>query len=78
MDIIKPGATETPNISGEMLRLGFTPLKIFQAAEEFFTSMGLPPMSPEFWRNSMLQKSTDTYTKCTASAWDFCNNIDFR
>lgn len=78
MDVVMPGPMETPDVTGEMVRQGFTPLKIFQMAEEFFTSMGLPPMSPEFWRNSMLQKSAEVHTQCTASAWDFCNNIDFR
>lgn len=78
LEIVKPGSTETPDVTGEMVRRGFTPLKIFQTSEEFFTSLGLPPMSPEFWRNSMLQKSKDVHTQCTASAWDFCNNIDFR
>lgn len=77
-DIVLPGTKETPDITGEMIRQGFNPLKIFQSAEEFFTSLGLPPMAPEFWRNSMLQKPNDVYTQCTASAWDFCNNIDFR
>lgn len=78
LDIIKTDEIETPDVTGEMVRQGYTPIRIFQAAEEFFTSMGLPPMSPEFWRNSMLQKPNEVYTTCTASAWDFCNNIDFR
>lgn len=56
---------------------GYTPLRIFRKAEEFFSSLGLTPMSPEFWRNSVLQ-GTDESTKCMASAWDFCNNFDFR
>lgn len=77
-DLIKPGGTEIPDVTGEMIKQGFTPLKIFQIAEEFFTSMGMSPMSPEFWRNSMLQRPTDMHVQCTASAWDFCNNIDFR
>lgn len=78
MDIVNYRYTETPDISGEMIKQGYTPLRIFQAAEEFFTSMGLPPMSPEFWRNSVLHKQNDGKSQCTASAWDFCNNIDFR
>lgn len=78
MNIVNYRYAETPDISGEMIKQGYTPLRIFQAAEEFFTSMGLPPMSPEFWRNSILQKPNDGKGQCTASAWDFCNNIDFR
>lgn len=77
IDIIKP-YSETPDITGEMIKQGYTPTKIFQVAEEFFTSLGLPPMSPEFWRNSIIQKPNDVYTQCAASAWDFCNLIDFR
>jgi peptidyl-dipeptidase A len=77
LDIIKP-YSETPDVTGEMMKQGYTPLKIFQVAEEFFTSLGLPPMSPEFWRNSIIQKPNDVYTQCAASAWDFCNLIDFR
>jgi peptidyl-dipeptidase A len=77
LDIIKP-QNEMPDITGEMIKQGYTPMKIFQVAEEFFTSLGLPPMSPEFWRNSILQKPNDVYTQCSASAWDFCNLLDFR
>lgn len=77
IDLIKP-YPETPDVTGEMIKQGYTPTKIFQVAEEFFTSLGLPPMSPEFWRNSIIQKPNDVYTQCAASAWDFCNLIDFR
>lgn len=78
LDLVRPGQSETPDVTGEMIRQGYTPLKIFQTAEEFFTSIGLSPMTPEFWRNSMLQKSNEVHGQCTASAWDFCNKIDFR
>ncbi|XP_001648845.2 angiotensin-converting enzyme isoform X2 [Aedes aegypti] len=78
LDIARPGPPETPDVSGELVRQGYTPLKMFQTAEEFFTSIGLPPMAPEFWRNSMLQKANEMFGHCTASAWDFCNKVDFR
>jgi peptidyl-dipeptidase A len=76
-DIVKP-YMETPDVTGEMMKQGYTPTKIFQVAEEFFTSLGMAPMTPEFWRNSIIQKPNDVYTQCAASAWDFCNLIDFR
>ncbi|KAG5890660.1 hypothetical protein JTB14_034948 [Gonioctena quinquepunctata] len=66
------------DVTDEILRQGFTPLRMFQMAEEFFTSMGLKPMPPEFWRHSMLERPNGRKVQCTASAWDFCNNIDFR
>ncbi|XP_050305397.1 angiotensin-converting enzyme-like isoform X2 [Anthonomus grandis grandis] len=66
------------DVTGEMLQQGFTPLRMFQMAEEFFTSLGLKPMPPEFWRWSMIEKPNSRKVQCTASAWDFCNKIDFR
>ncbi|XP_057663789.1 angiotensin-converting enzyme-like [Diorhabda carinulata] len=66
------------DITDEILRQGFTPLRMFHMAEEFFTSMGLKPMPPEFWRYSMIEKPNGRKVQCTASAWDFCNNVDFR
>lgn len=79
MDIVKHRYSEMPDVNAEMVRQGYTPLRIFQKAEEFFSSLGMAPMSPEFWRNSVLQQQTsDQSPKCTASTWDFCNNFDFR
>lgn len=51
---------------------------MFQMAEEFFTSLGLKPMPPEFWRYSLLEKPNDRKVQCTSSAWDFCNRNDYR
>ncbi len=51
---------------------------MFQTAEEFFTSLGLKPMSMEFWRHSMLERPVDREAVCRASAWDFCNRKDYR
>lgn len=52
--------------------------RMFQMAEEFYTSMGLKPVPPEFWRGSMLVRPPQRSVQCTASAWDFCNRIDYR
>lgn len=52
--------------------------RMIQMAEEFYTSLGLKPMPPEFWRHSMFEKPNDRKVQCTASAWDFCNRIDYR
>jgi peptidyl-dipeptidase A len=52
--------------------------RMFQIAEEFFTSLGMKPMPPEFWKFSMFEKPIDREVKCTPSAWDFCNRIDYR
>ncbi|KAF7283980.1 hypothetical protein GWI33_022798 [Rhynchophorus ferrugineus] len=68
----------TVDVTAELLRQGFTPLRVFQMAEEFYTSLGLKPMPPEFWRYSMIEKPNSRKVQCTASAWDFCNKMDYR
>ncbi|XP_061000303.1 angiotensin-converting enzyme isoform X3 [Dama dama] len=62
-----------------MIKQGWTPLRMFKEADNFFTSLGLLPMPPEFWNKSMLEKLTDgREVVCHASAWDFFNGKDFR
>ena len=51
---------------------------MFEASDEFFTSLGLYEMPPEFWAESMIEKPDDREVVCHASAWDFSNQIDFR
>ncbi|ELK12483.1 Angiotensin-converting enzyme [Pteropus alecto] len=62
-----------------MIKQGWTPKKMFEEANDFFTSLGLLPVPPEFWNKSMLEKPTDgREVVCHASAWDFYNGKDFR
>ena len=57
----------------------YTPVKMFKMSEEFFTSLGLDPMPPSFWEDSMIEKPDDGRdVVCHASAWDFGNRKDFR
>ncbi|XP_063977804.1 angiotensin-converting enzyme-like [Diachasmimorpha longicaudata] len=78
-DLVEPfPAARRFDVTLDMIIQGFTPLRMFQMSEEFFTSMGMKPMPPEFWRYSMFEKPIDREVKCTASAWDFCNRIDYR
>ncbi|XP_069337702.1 angiotensin-converting enzyme isoform X3 [Eulemur rufifrons] len=62
-----------------MIKQGWTPRRMFKEADNFFTSLGLLPVPPEFWNKSMLEKPTDgREVVCHASAWDFYNGKDFR
>uniref|UniRef100_A0A672R989 Angiotensin-converting enzyme n=1 Tax=Sinocyclocheilus grahami TaxID=75366 RepID=A0A672R989_SINGR len=59
--------------------MGYNATHMFRVAEEFFTSLGLLKMPPEFWDKAMLEKPTDgREVVCHASAWDFYNRKDFR
>ncbi|XP_006609675.1 angiotensin-converting enzyme-like [Apis dorsata] len=78
-DLVQPfPASKKLDVTLEMMIQSFTSLRIFQIAEEFFTSLGMKPMPPEFWRFSLFEKPIDRDVKCSPSAWDFCNRIDYR
>lgn len=70
----KPSVDVTP----KMLTKNMTAVEIFKISEEFFTSLGLKPMTQEFWNYSIIEKPSDREIVCHASAWDFCNGRDFR
>lgn len=72
---------DKPNldVTSTMVQKGWNATHMFRVAEEFFTSLGLSPMPPEFWAESMLEKPADgREVVCHASAWDFYNRKDFR
>nr|XP_014291052.2 angiotensin-converting enzyme-like [Halyomorpha halys] len=79
LDLVLPfNGKRRSDVSPEMLRQGYTPLRILQTAEEFFTSIGLKPMPLEFWHKSLIERPGDRHVACKASAWDFCNRRDYR
>jgi len=51
---------------------------MFKVSEEFFTSLGLKPMTDKFWERTMYVKPEDREVTCHASAWDFYDEDDFR
>ncbi|XP_035228335.1 angiotensin-converting enzyme-like isoform X2 [Stegodyphus dumicola] len=53
-------------------------LDMFKMSEEFFISLGLKRMTPEFWKNSIIEKPKDREIVCHASAWDFSDGKDVR
>nr|XP_012299551.1 angiotensin-converting enzyme isoform X1 [Aotus nancymaae] len=79
-DLVVPFPSATLMDTTEaMLKQGWTPRRMFKEADDFFTSLGLLPVPPEFWNKSMLEKPTDgREVVCHASAWDFYNGKDFR
>jgi peptidyl-dipeptidase A len=47
-------------------------------AENFFVSMGFPPLPETFWERSLFTKPADRDVVCHASAWDIDNQDDLR
>ena len=70
------------DVTEAMNKAGYTPKIMFQKADEFFQSLGLPGMTQTFWEKSMIvrpPKGRDVV--CHGSAQDFClgkGNTDFR
>jgi len=66
------------DVTPTMKVIGLTPLEMVKMAEDFFISINLTEMPPEFWKNSIFIKPTDRDIICHASAWDMCDQKDFR
>lgn len=69
-----------PNIdvTDAMVQKNWDAVKIFKAAEAFFSSIGLYNMTEGFWKNSMLTEPTDNRkVVCHPTAWDMGKN-DYR
>ena len=67
------------DVSEEMVKQGWTAKIMFDKADEFFQSMGLPEMPEAFWEGSIIEKPKDgRELVCHASAWEFHNGVDFR
>lgn len=71
----QPSLDVTPN----MVKQKYTPLKMVQLAESFFTSIGLKKLPQSFYDKSLIEKPSDGRNViCHASAWDFGINKDVR
>ncbi|KAI1309482.1 Angiotensin-converting enzyme [Halotydeus destructor] len=78
LDILVPFKSKgSVDVTGEMVKQGYTVKKIFKMADEFFVSIGLNPLSPTFYEKSMLEKPKDRKVVCHPSASDFMGTDDF-
>ncbi|XP_039290345.1 angiotensin-converting enzyme isoform X1 [Nilaparvata lugens] len=66
-----------PDVTPQMLQQGYTPATLFRLAEDFYLSMNMSAMPPEFWERSIIQQP-HTPAICQPSAWDFCDGQDYR
>ncbi|ROT78390.1 hypothetical protein C7M84_002895 [Penaeus vannamei] len=61
------------DVTESMVKNGWDIQRMFDSAEDFFTSIGLFPMTPTFWGKSVLNQTAWGRTiVCHASAEDFC------
>ncbi len=70
-DLVEPeGAAPSYSLTEQLVANDYTPVKIFEAGENFFSSLGFDPLPETFWERSMLTKPADREVACHASAWD--------
>jgi peptidyl-dipeptidase A len=51
---------------------------MFRLAEEFYLSLNMSALPPEFWSGSIIEEFPGRLVICQPSAWDFCNRRDYR
>jgi peptidyl-dipeptidase A len=78
-DLVEPYAgVSSLDVTAALVDQGYDELQMTEAAEGFFTSLGLPELPESFYRNSMIKKPRDRNVVCHASAWDIGNGDDPR
>lgn len=77
--LVEPaGSTQAYDLTELLKQHNYTPVKIVQTGEGFFTSLGFDPLPKTFWERSMITKPADREVVCHASAWDIDNKDDLR
>ncbi|KAB0795435.1 hypothetical protein PPYR_12274 [Photinus pyralis] len=68
------------DVTASLRGKGYTPLGMFQTADEFYQSLGLEStsMSYNVTAGAMIEKPANRNVMCHASAWDFHNGREFR
>ncbi|NNU15619.1 M2 family metallopeptidase [Parvularcula sp. ZS-1/3] len=79
-DLVKPSGIEAEGVDLDKLlqEADYTPLKIVETAEEFFTSLGFDELPETFWERSQITKPADRDVVCHASAWNLDDVDDIR
>ena len=59
-DLVAPYPEVTsPDVTSSLKRANYSVARMFRQSESFFTSLGLEPMTDEFWKKSMFTRPTD-------------------
>ncbi len=78
-DLVAPkGADPGIDLTKILKSKNYTPKKIIQTGEGFFTSLGFAPLPATFWERSLISKPTDREVVCHASAWNLDDREDVR
>ncbi|UYV61425.1 hypothetical protein LAZ67_1004792 [Cordylochernes scorpioides] len=81
-EVVKPDGPIPAHLLGTSVSEGtvqnLTAIQMFKISEDFFTSLGMKRMTPEFWHYSVLEKQEVEAMDCYTMAWNMWANDDFR
>lgn len=76
--IVAPKGGASYDLTNLLVKQKYTPVKLVETGERFYTSLGLPELPDTFWDRSLLTRPQDREVVCHASAWDLDNADDIR
>ena len=79
-DVVSPSdlPESSYDLTDLLVQADYTPVKIAETAEGFYTSMGLAELPDTFWERSQIVRPEGREVVCHASAWDIDNVDDLR
>lgn len=78
-DIVAPeGADSGIDLTRVLNEKGYTPERMIETGEAFFTSLGFDPLPDTFWERSLITQPADREVVCHASAWNVDGRNDLR
>ena len=79
MPLVRPrGRTQTYDTTQLLTRANYNEQRMVEAAERFYTSLGLAELPDTFWERSLFTRPEDRDVVCHASAWNVDNVDDLR
>jgi peptidyl-dipeptidase A len=78
-DIVAPeDATLGYDLTAALVAHGYDAAKIVQTADNWYQSIGFPPVPKTFWERSMITRPQDREVVCHPAAWDIDYKDDLR
>lgn len=78
IDLVFPNYMVMPNLTDSMIQKNYSVTKMVRTTEDFYISLGFPPLPSKFWKNSIFQQESSRESICHATAINMYKKDDFR